>query len=133
MKEKIYLNLPAKSKYVSLARLTVASIANNIGFDMEQVDDIKVAVGEACNNAILHGKGNESIDIVFIVNDNELIVEIEDFGDGFRVNEYESPDLNNPKEGGLGIFIIKTLMDNVNINSEIGEGTKIRMMKKRIV
>ncbi len=54
--ENITLSLPSKAEYVSVARLTASVIANNMGFNIEEVEDIKVAVGEACNNAVLHGK-----------------------------------------------------------------------------
>ncbi len=133
MKDNIYLKIPAQSKYVSLVRLTVASIANNMGFNMEEIDDIKVAVGEACSNAIIHGKSDDIVDIIFSVKEDKLIVEIIDSGDGFIVQKYEKPDLDNPKETGLGIFIIKTLMDDVSIESKVGEGTKIKMIKNLIV
>ncbi len=54
MKDKVCLSIPTKSEYVSVARLTSSVIANNMGFDIEDIEDIKVAVGEACNNAVLH-------------------------------------------------------------------------------
>ncbi len=133
MRENVYLKLPAQTKYVSLARLAVTSIANSMEFDIEAIDDIKVAVGEACSNAIVHGKSHEFVEVVFSVDKDTLTIEITDFGDGFVVGEYKEPDLSNPKETGLGIFIIKTLMDEVSINSKVGEGTTIKMIKRRIV
>jgi serine/threonine-protein kinase RsbW len=48
---------------------------------------------------------------------------------GFNVNEYEEPAPNSLKEGGLGIFIIRALMDEVDIFTEMGIGTRIKMVK----
>lgn len=133
MKESISLKLPAKSEYVSIARLTASVVANNMGFDMESIEDIKVAVGEACNNAILHGKCESIFEILFLVQGSHFVVEVLDCGCGFVVDSYDEPDLSHPKEGGLGIFIMKTLMDEVNVHSHLGEGTKIRMTKRLII
>lgn len=133
MKDCISLTLPTKSDYVSVARLTASVVANNMGFDIESIEDIKVAVGEACNNAVLHGACQEDFKISFLVENSEFIVEVLDCGNGFSVEEYNEPDLMNPGENGLGIFIMRSLMDDVTVSSEVGQGTKIRMVKRLVV
>ncbi len=65
MKDCISLKLPTKSEYVSVARLTASVVANNMGFDIESIEDIKVAVGEACNNAVLHAHARRTLKLVF--------------------------------------------------------------------
>ncbi len=130
MKDKTCLSIPTKSEYVSVARLTSSVIANNMGFDIEDIEDIKVAVGEACNNAVLHTENNEhTFDLAFIAESERLVIEVKDSGKGFSMDNYEEPDLAHPKEHGLGIFIMKSLMDDLEIQSEIGEGTSIKMTK----
>lgn len=133
MSDRISLTLPTKSEYVSVARLTASVMANNMGFDIESIEDIKVAVGEACNNAVLHGAGEDEFSISFIVENSEIEIEVHDSGNGFSIEAYNEPDLLNPGENGLGIFIMKSLMDDVTVNSEVGKGTKIRMIKKLVV
>lgn len=130
MSDNISLSLPSKSEYVSIARLTASVIANNMGFDFDDIEDIKVAVGEACNNAVLHGQENECFDLKFNVEEEKFIIEVKDSGHGFDYKDYHEPDLENPKENGLGIFIMKSLMDEVNIDSTVGEGTVIQLTKK---
>ena len=129
MNDTISISLPTKSEYVSIARLTASVVANNIGFDIEDIEDIKVTVGEACNNAVLHGKESESFTLNFIAEPDRMVIEVVDCGEGFEVSEYVEPDLENPKENGLGLFIMKSLMDEVLVNTSKGCGTKIRMTK----
>lgn len=131
--ENITLSLPSKAEYVSVARLTASVIANNMGFNIEEVEDIKVAVGEACNNAVLHGKCDQDrFELNFIIEDQKIIVEIKDTGNGFDFEEYKEPDLINPRENGLGLFIMKSLMDIVEVTSNVKEGTCIKMIKNVI-
>lgn len=127
----ISLTLPNAPEYVSIARLALSGIANRMGFNIEDIEDLKVAVAEACTNAIKHGCGEESnYSIEFSVLKDKLRIEIEDGGTGFDYKNLKDPDLSKPKEGGLGLFIIKTLMDEVEIfNNNRSCGTKIIMCK----
>jgi len=128
--ENITLSLPSKAEYVSVARLTASVIANNMGFNIEEVEDIKVAVGEACNNAVLHGKCDQDrFNLNFVIDGQIFMVEVRDTGNGFDFEEYTEPDLMNPRENGLGLFIMKSLMDEVEVTSTVEDGTCIKMVK----
>lgn len=129
MMDNVSISLPSNYKYISIARLSASVVANSIGFDIEQIEDIKVAVGEACNNAILHSESDDLFDLNFIVEKDKLSIEVTDNGKGFNLMEYEAPDLENPVGNGLGIFIMKSLMDDVKIDAIVGKGTKITMIK----
>lgn len=129
MNDIISISLPTKSEYVSIARLTASVVANKVGFDVEDIEDIKVTVGEACNNAVLHGKESGSFTLNFIAESDRMVIEVVDCGDGFEISDYQEPDLDNPKENGLGLFIMKSLMDEVLVNTSKGCGTKLRMTK----
>lgn len=129
MNDTVNLSLPSKPEYVSVARLTASFVANKMGFDIEAVEDIKLAVGEACNNAVIHSGSHDTYNLEFIQNQETLIIEIKDFGSGFDFAEYHEPKLDDLQENGLGLFIIKSLMDDVEIDSEKGSGTKIKMCK----
>jgi len=129
MNDVVNLSLPSKPEYVSVARLTASFVANKMGFDIEAIEDIKLAVGEACNNAVLHSGSFNTYNLEFIKNDATLVIEVKDFGNGFKVENYTEPKLDDPQENGLGLFIIKSLMDSVSIESIEGSGTKIIMSK----
>ncbi|MCA0384985.1 MAG: ATP-binding protein [Firmicutes bacterium] len=129
MRESINISLPSKPEYVSIARLTASFVANQMGFDIETIEDIKLAVGEACNNAILHSGSEETYKLEFINHSDSLIIEVVDHGKGFSVDNVKAPNAEDLQENGLGLFIMKSLMDTVEIESNEGSGTKIIMSK----
>ncbi|MBP8866262.1 MAG: ATP-binding protein [Acetobacterium sp.] len=128
--DSIKLTLPTKPEYVSLARLTIASVANNMGFSIGDVEDLKVAVSEACTNALNHSKNPDTTyDLTYVVENQKLVFTVTDRGVGFEPENVAMPDLNGKQLGGFGLFIIKSLMDRVEIISEQGLGTTITMIK----
>lgn len=129
MRESINMSLPSKPEYVSIARLAASFVANQMGFDIETIEDIKLAVGEACNNAILHSGSDETYKLEFINEKDNLTIEVVDFGKGFSIEKYKTPNAEDLQENGLGLFIIKSLMDTVEIETSEGSGTKIIMSK----
>jgi serine/threonine-protein kinase RsbW len=133
MPDTLTLSVPGKAAYVSTVRLAVSSLAAKSGFDIEAIEDIKVAVSEACSNILCHSKiGEEYIyRVVCTMHDDKLEISVADDGVGFDVKTYEvaEPDAECMQVGGLGIYIIKTLMDDVKVTSEEGSGTLIQMTK----
>lgn len=131
MIDSLCISVPNKPEYVSVVRLTASAIASRMGFSFEEIEDIKVAIAEACTNVIKHGMCNksENYEIDFVMEENKIIIDIIDKGTGFCFEDVLEPDLSCPKEGGLGIFIIKSLMDEVEIKSDLGKGTAIKMIK----
>ncbi|WP_419742312.1 ATP-binding protein [Paraclostridium dentum] len=126
--ETIKMEVTSNPEYVSIIRLTVSGLANKIGFSLDDIEDIKVAVSEACTNAIKHSLDDKFL-VQFSVLENGLIIEVEDKGTGYDVESLQEPDLTNPKESGLGLFIIKTLMDEVSTISNSDVGTRVKMTK----
>ena len=126
--ETIKMEISANPEYVSIIRLTTSGIANKVGFCLDDIEDLKVAISEACTNAIKHSLDDKFL-VEFSILNNGLSIEVQDKGTGYDVDSLQEPDLANPKEGGLGLFIIKTLMDEVNTISNTDEGTTIKMTK----
>ncbi|MGM0379269.1 MAG: ATP-binding protein [Bacillota bacterium] len=131
MKDVINLRLPCNPEFVNVARMTVSVVANNIKMNYEVIQDLKVAVSEACNNVIQHSNSQDFYEIDFYPREEKITIDIKDFGDGFELKNYEKPDLENPKEGGLGIFIIESLMDKFEIITDNNIGTTVRMIKNK--
>lgn len=126
--ETIKMEISANPDFVSIIRLTTSGIANKIGFSIDDIEDIKVAVSEACTNAIKYS-GDKKVCITYTILENGLDIEIKDSGKGYDVESIAIPDLTQPKENGLGLFIIQTLMDDIKIESKDNEGTIIKMTK----
>ncbi|MDY5211643.1 ATP-binding protein [Intestinibacter sp.] len=122
------MEIASNPQYVSVVRLTTSGIANKIGFCLEDIEDIKVAVSEACTNAIKHSLDNK-FSVEYTIFENGLTIGITDSGKGYDVNSIDEPNLEEPKESGLGLFIIQSLMDEVDIKSNINYGTVIKMTK----
>ena len=143
MSDNINLNISSKQEdtceYMSVIRLTTSAVASKVGFDIEEIDDIKVSIGEACNNIIKHGSndGKDNFNIEYTIYEDKLKISVRDNGLGFDTSKIKQPhiedNLDKIDESGLGIFIIKSLMDEVEINSSSENGTEIIMTKNKIV
>lgn len=129
MNDSVNISLPSKPEYVSVARLTASVIASQMGFDVEAIEDIKLAVGEACNNAVMHSGTDSTYEMKLKNMKDNLVIEVIDFGNGFELKEYQAPDLDALQENGLGLFIIQSLMDHVVVNANKGNGTTVVMSK----
>lgn len=126
--ETIKMEITANPEYVSIIRLTTSGIANKIGFCIDDIEDLKVAISEACTNAIKHSL-EDRFTIIYTMIEKGLTIEIIDNGKGYNTKEVSEPDLDNLKESGMGLFIIESLMDEVNVESTEGKGTSIKMTK----
>ncbi len=129
---RVDLRIPSLPEFVAVARMTVAAIASRMDFSYDAVDDIKVAVGEACTNAIEHAAGEGrlegDIEIRCHLAPDALAIEVVDKGQGFDPDIQQEPDLLSG--GGLGLILIRALMDEVQLASLAGEGTQVRMVKR---
>ncbi len=113
----------------------VASIAKEMGFSGDRIEDLKTAVSEACLNAMEHGnemKTTTKVGISLSVNKTKLKVTVEDNGKGFQGNTIE-PDIDKKIEGtdearGWGIFLIKRLIDDVKFEPKPDGNTVTTMI-----
>ncbi|MEC0268757.1 anti-sigma B factor RsbW [Paenibacillus anseongense] len=133
----VRLHIPAAAEYLDLVRLSLYGVASKLGFSYEDIEDMKVAVSEACNNAVLHGETSATlgqIQISFELGEGKLIVKVKDDGPGFdyqsQQEQSEPPDvrtLGELQSGGLGMYLMQALMDEVTVNTE--QGTEVTLVK----
>ncbi len=128
---QIRLKIPCREEFAAIVRLQAEAIARRVWFSEDEIYDIITAVGEVCDNAIEHGKSEMGIDVQYLMTLEEFSVEVQDYGCGFDPSGRgeEVPDLYN--ERGRGIFLMKNLMDRVEIDSVADRGTRIVMAKAR--
>jgi len=128
---QIELKIPRKPEFVKLARCTAWTLAAQLDFVVSQADDIRLAVGEACTNAVEHVPENESEDLIirFLIAPEKLVVEVVDNGPGFDVDRVQECDC--AETGGLGLVIIRSIMDEVDVICDAKTGTCVRMAKLR--
>lgn len=129
------LEFPSKSQNESFARVVVASFAAQLDPTIEELSDIKTAVSEAVTNAIIHGYEN-NIGTVIIeckIEDNTIEIVVEDKGVGIEdINKVIEPFYTSRPElerSGMGFTVMETFMDELELFSEVGIGTKVRMVK----
>lgn len=128
---QIRLKIPCETQFAAIVRLQAEAIARRVSFSEEEIYDIIMAVGEVCDNAIEHGVSEMGVDVQYLITSTEFRVEVQDYGEGFDPagRGLAPPDLFS--ESGRGIFLMKNLMDRVEIDSQVGRGTRIVMAKAR--
>ena len=129
----VRLTIPAKAEYISLSRLALAGLSRVRTFSDETLADLKLALTEACSNSVRHAyeDGEGHVDISFELREDRLIVEVADDGTGFEPGEIDANGSDDElSEGGLGIAIIRSIADEVEIGGgRYGRGSRLRFVK----
>jgi len=136
----IEVSLPNKLGYERIAMSCSATFAKIVGFLPERVEDLKTAVSEACLNAMEHGNLNHPEKRVLVTmdyKDHIFRVSVMDQGEGMGNTPEipKEPDIEKKIEAletprGLGMFLIKQLVDQVEYNKITDEGHMVRMVLK---
>lgn len=127
-----FLSLPENE---SFARLAVASFCSNVNFSIEEISDIKTAVSEGVTNAIVHGYEGSigEIEINCEIYENRVEIVIVDNGKGIEnLEEALTPFFTtkpDKERSGMGFTVMEGFMDKMEVNSKIGEGTKLKLVK----
>lgn len=117
------------------ARVAVASFLTQLNPTVEEVSDVKTAISEAVTNAIIHGYENEihKVSIRCRIEGQQITVEVRDHGVGIDNIEQAMTPLYTSKpeleRSGMGFAFMEAFMDHVEVESEPGEGTTVRMKK----
>lgn len=136
-KVKSYLlKIPSQTDNLELIRDFVSGIAKKVGFDEEDTNKIELAIDEACTNVIEHAyqhDESQDIDIAIKIDYNKFTVVVADRGRSFDMDEVELPDMRSYlaelRVGGLGIYLMRTLMDEVDYRSKPGVKNEVTMVK----
>lgn len=129
MRLALQLELPSRASLLPVTRRAVAGYMEEIGASKDEIEDVLLAVAEACANAIRHAKGRYTVSVV--LTDDDAVIEVTDAGGGgaFPVDEL-TPQVLNLTEHGRGLQIIQGVMNTVEVESptELG-GTRVTMSK----
>ncbi|MDZ7371090.1 MAG: ATP-binding protein [candidate division KSB1 bacterium] len=131
------LRIPSRTDNLELIREFVARVARKVGFDEDDVGKIELACDEACSNVIKHAyeqkNGSQSLDVVIRVDLKKLTLVVTDHGKGFDPSKVIVPDMKEYlaqlKVGGLGIYLMRTLMDKVDYDIKPGVRNQVKMVK----
>lgn len=119
---------------LAVSRLA-STLAESIDLDKDKIDEIKMALIEACLNAFEHSKSRDQmVHVRFRVKPEVLEITVRDYGIGFDPDDVEEANIESailgPDRRGWGLKIMRTLMDEVFVSSHPG-GTQIKMIKRR--
>ncbi len=134
--QKYKLKIPSITENLQMIREFVLKIAAKAGFNEETQEQIALAVDEACTNVIKHAHHHDArrlMDIQIQTDASKMKITITDKGRGFDITKLKDPDvekfIKESRHGGLGIYLIKTLMDEVDYEFNPGVKNKVQLTK----
>jgi len=135
-KHSFKLRIPSDTKDLEIIRNFVYSTAVKLGFDKESAGKIELSVDEACSNVIRHAydmKSNNYIEIDIIVDMKRIVIIITDRGKAFDPAKIKKPNMQEYiarlKVGGLGIYMMRMLMDEVEYDIKPGVKNRVKLVK----
>ncbi len=130
------IRMDSRSANEGFIRVAVAAFLTQLNPTVEEVADVKTAVSEAVTNSIIHGYENEAhkIRVFCQIEEHTFRVEVEDYGVGIGdVKKAMEPMFTTRPEldrSGMGFSFMEAFMDEVSVQSEKGQGTKVTMTKR---
>jgi len=127
--------IPTQTKYLDL----IGSIGERIGKELDNYSgdrealayQLNLVLTEATTNAIKHSSDQgpkDTVRITIHIQEDELNIKVYDHGQGFDLESVPIPDFDHPKEGGMGIYFIRTLMDSVTY-TQMEDGNVLEIKK----
>lgn len=135
-KNEMKVSFDARSVNEGFARVAVAAFIAELNPTLDEVADVKTAVSEAVTNAIIHGydNPNEQVQLTCKIEKNRVEIEVIDTGKGISdVEKAMEPFYTTKPElerSGMGFAFMEAFMDEVQVKSAVGEGTRVWMCKK---
>ena len=129
MSEQFKFVIPGRPEHISTVRLAVGSVAATAGFDIEEIEDIKTAAGEACQLVSCHEMEGYAKEYTVKCETEPGKITIEVINTSHELMEKTNKrGIDCPNEGELGKLLIRTLMDSVEVSCE--EDKKTILMTK---
>lgn len=115
----------------------ISNLACKANCQKKIIDDIAIAVSEAVANIVKHGymgssKAHINVSVEFNDKIGDITIYFRDYGRKFNLKNYIPPDLDTPSEGGYGIFLMQSVMDEVSFEFDHDQGTGLKMVKKTV-
>ena len=127
----VELEIPPRSPYVGVVRLAVSSLARTAGLDEERVDDLKIAVSEACANAVINNEevgSDEPVAITWNDDPQQLHVEVGDRGRALSLPGPEDVDTQGfSTRAVMSVALLRSLVDGCEFVARDGGGMTTRL------
>jgi serine/threonine-protein kinase RsbW len=129
------MEIPAKAGYVVLGRLALAGLVRERRFSADAVADLKLALSEACSNSIRHAYDHDAgqVHLSFEASADRVTMIVRDQGGGFHEDDIDCPECAavgvNLAESGMGISIIRAVVDEFRLDHPESGGTILTLTK----
>jgi len=114
---QVEIEIPSRSVYVGVVRLALASLARSAGLGEESVDDLKIAIGEACANAVIVNEETAPdvpVRIRWSHEDSRVVVEVEGAGHPYEAAESDGDDFAARMR--MSLALLKSLVDTCEVS-----------------
>lgn len=123
--QRVFVNIPSNPIFERVVRASAAELGGALGLQPERIEDLKLAVSEAVNNAIDHGNRHQQqklVEVTFLLDSEKLEVRIRDEGEGvervdFSRRVVEEQNLESGMHRGFGMYLIAALVDDYEVSS----------------
>ena len=136
MYNEMELSFCAVAENEALARMVISAFLVRTNPTMSTISEVRTAVSEAVTNSIVHAYGDQGrgrVVLRAVLEPDRVTIEVEDFGCGIdNVEQAMKPFYTSQPErerSGMGFSLMQSFMDGVEVQSELGKGTKVRMKK----
>lgn len=129
------IEFPSLAENVSFARTCVGAFVAQLDCTLEEIEEVKLVVSEAVSNCIIHAYDNRSNEKIIVVAsiglERQLEIMVEDFGKGIAdISQAMEPTYSSDETRmGMGFTFMKSFMDDVEVRSEVGEGTSVTLRR----
>ena len=130
MQITLALNLPRDGMSVPVARRIVDTSMRSVGVDDGCVDDIVLALTEACTNVLKHSGPGDEYEVTVRLDDSTCSIEVRDVGRGFDFATLSDDQAGADAERGRGVQLMKLLVDRVRFQSKPEAGSIVHMEKE---
>lgn len=137
LERKFTLHVPSSTANLALIREFVSTVGSQAGMEAADIGKLELAVDEACANVIEHAYGHDTSKEVIVratFDDETMRIDVEDTGRGFDPSAVPPGEVERlvaeRKSGGLGMRLMRTLMDEVHYEIEPGKKNELHMMKR---
>lgn len=136
--DRVEVTIPARPEFVSVARLAAATVAARQGFTYDEIEDVKLAVGEACASLIVSGTvPGQPMKVQFLLNQDALEIRVEARAPGVILPLTASGE--GASSGGLpiddsrmGVFLMQCVVDECETHHDEASGiAEVRLVKRR--
>ncbi|ADY56161.1 anti-sigma regulatory factor, serine/threonine protein kinase [Syntrophobotulus glycolicus DSM 8271] len=134
MNNRMTFTFQSISENVTIARMLASALGAQLNFPLNELEELKVAVSEAVSNAIIHGYQNAPAEFVTMeieTTSEKVMILVSDSGCGIADIDQamQASYSTDPERMGLGFVFMKSFMDELNVESEVGKGTKVKLVK----